>query len=41
MCQMCAMGEEEAVEDIVLVCEKYDRDRMEMMRVILAETDVK
>ena len=37
MCQMCDMGEDETVEHVVLECEKYDRDRMEMMRVILTE----
>ena len=34
---MCDMGEDEAVEDVVLECEKYDRDRMEMMHVIQFE----
>ena len=40
VCQMCDVGEEsdsETVEHVVLECEKYDRDRMEMMRVILRE----
>ena len=37
VCQICDMGEGETVEHIVLECEKYDRDRMEMMRVIVTE----
>ena len=37
MCQMCDMGEDEMVEHVVLECVKYDRDNMEMMRVILTE----
>ena len=37
LCQMCAMGEDKTVEHVVLGCEKYDRDRMEMMRVILTK----
>ena len=37
VCQMCDMGEDETVEHVVLKCEKYDRDRMEMMHVILTE----
>ena len=37
MCQMCDMGEHESVEHVVLECEKYERDRMEMMQVILTE----
>ncbi|MPC45825.1 hypothetical protein E2C01_039531 [Portunus trituberculatus] len=32
MCQLCDMGEDETVE-----CEKYERDRQEMMQVILSE----
>ena len=32
VCQMCDMGEDETVEHVVLECDKYDRDRMEMMR---------
>ena len=35
VCQMCDMGEGEMVEYLVLKCEKYDRDRMETMHVIL------
>ena len=35
--QICDMGEDETVEHVVLECEKYDRDIMEMMRVILTE----
>ena len=34
---MCDMEENETVEHVVLECEKYDRDKMEMMRVILIE----
>ena len=34
---MCDMGEDETVEHVMLECEKYDRDRAEMMRVILPE----
>ena len=37
VCQMCDMGEDETVEHMVLECEKYDRDIMEMIRVILTE----
>ena len=37
MCQMCDMGEDETVEHVVLECEKYDRDRMKIVRVILTE----
>ena len=33
--QMYDMGEDETVEHVVLEYEKYDRDRMEMMRVII------
>ena len=34
---MCDMGEDETVEHVVLECEKFERDRMEMIRVILTE----
>ena len=37
VCGMCNMGEDETVEHVVLECEKYDRERREMMRVILLE----
>ena len=37
VCQMCDMGEDESVEHVVLECEKYERDRMEMLQVILTE----
>ena len=38
VCQlMCDMGEDESVEHVVLECEKYERDRMGMMQVILTE----
>ena len=37
VCQlMCDMGEDESVGH-VLECEKYERDKMEMMQVILTE----
>ena len=35
--QMFDMGEDELVEHVVLECEKYERDRMEIMQVILTE----
>ena len=31
------MGEDESLEHGVLKCEKYERDKMEMMQVILTE----
>ena len=35
---MCDMGEDESVEHVVVLeCEKYERDRMEMMQEILTE----
>ena len=34
---MCDMEEDGTVEHVVLECEKYDRDRMEMLHVILTE----
>ena len=34
---MCDMGEDETVEHVTLKYEKYDRDRMEMMHVILTK----
>lgn len=37
VCQMCDMGEDETIEHVMLECEKYDRDRIEMMRVIFPE----
>ena len=37
VCQMCDMGEDETVEHVMLECGKYDRERMEMMQVILTE----
>merc|ERR1712035_249456 len=37
VCQMCDMGEDETVEHVVLECERYNRERMEMMRVVLVE----
>ena len=36
-CARCDMGEDESVEHVVLEYEKYERDRMEMMQVILIE----
>lgn len=37
---MCEMGEDETVEHVILKCEKYGKDRIEMMRAILAERDI-
>ncbi|MPC34630.1 hypothetical protein E2C01_028026 [Portunus trituberculatus] len=37
VCQMCDMREDEMVEHVMLECERYERDRREMMRVILTE----
>ena len=37
VCQMCDMGEDETVEHVVLECEKYNRERIVMMRVVLTE----
>ncbi|KAG0698434.1 V-type proton ATPase subunit d 1 [Chionoecetes opilio] len=37
VCQMCDMGEDETVEHVILECEKYNGERMEMMHVILTE----
>ena len=37
VCQMCDMGEDETVEHVLLECGKYDRERMDMMRVVLTE----
>ena len=37
VCQICDMGEEEAIEHVVLECQKYEYDRMEIKRVILTE----
>ena len=34
---VCDMGEDETVEHVVLECEKYDCERMEMIHVILTE----
>ena len=36
-CQMCDREEDETVVHVILECEKYDRERREMMRVILLE----
>ena len=36
-CQMCDRGEDETVEHVLLECDKYDRERMNMMRVVLTE----
>lgn len=35
--KMCQMGEDEKAEHVVLEYERYDRDKMEMMGVILTE----
>ena len=37
VCQMCDLGEDETVEHVMLECERYERDRREMMQVVLAE----
>ncbi|KAG0724425.1 hypothetical protein GWK47_040581 [Chionoecetes opilio] len=37
VCQMCDMSEDETVEHVILECEKYSGERMEMMRVVLTE----
>ena len=34
---MCGMGEDETVVHVVLECERYARDRNEMMQVVLSE----
>ena len=36
-CQMCDMGVDETVEHVVLECEKYERERRDMMDVVLTE----
>ncbi|MPC99954.1 hypothetical protein E2C01_095401 [Portunus trituberculatus] len=33
VCQMCGMGENKTVEHVMLECEKYERDRHEMMQL--------
>ena len=38
-CARCNMGEDASVEHVVLECEKYERDRVEMMQVILTELE--
>ncbi|MPC31566.1 hypothetical protein E2C01_024860 [Portunus trituberculatus] len=37
VCQMCDMGEDETVEHVMLECEKYERERHEIMQLILSE----
>ena len=37
VCQMCDMGVDETVEHVVLECVRYERDRNEMMQVVLRE----
>ncbi|MPC58568.1 hypothetical protein E2C01_052575 [Portunus trituberculatus] len=37
VCQMCDIGEDETMKHVMLECEKYERDRHEMMQVILSE----
>ena len=37
VCQMCDMGVDETVEHVVLECVRYERDRNEMMQVVLTE----
>ena len=37
MCQMCDIGEDEFEDHVVLECEKYERDRREMIQEILTQ----
>ncbi len=37
VCYMCDKGEDETVEHVMLECEKYQRDRLEMMEVAVSE----
>ena len=37
VCQMCDTEQDETVEHVMLECEKYERDRHEVMQVILTE----
>ena len=38
VCQRCDMGEDETVaEHVLLECDKYDCERRDMMRIVLAE----
>ena len=37
VCQMCERREDETVEHVILECEKYDSDRMEIMHVVLTD----
>lgn len=37
VCQMYDLGEDKMAEHVMLKCEKYDRDRIDMMQVILPE----
>ena len=34
---MCDRGQDETVEHVLLECDKYDRERMNMMRVVLTD----
>ena len=36
-CQMCDMGVDETVEHVILECVRYERDRNEMMQVVVTE----
>ena len=35
VCQMCDTGEDKTVHHVILECEMYDSDKMEMIHVIL------
>ena len=37
VCQKCDMGEDETVVHVMLECEKYERDRWQMNRVVQSE----
>ena len=34
---MCDIREDETVEHVILECEKYDHERMEIMHVVLTD----
>ena len=37
LCEKCDMGEDETVEHVILECQRYSRERNEMMQVTLSE----
>lgn len=39
VCQMCDMGEDKTVEYVLLECDKYEGEKMEMMRVVQSEME--